>query len=300
MLAACGGHAHGGVDLDAGGRGDSGLPAGSLVQSGVSDAGTGTGTPIAECTKMDIVFVVDDSPSMEEEQANLATNFPAFMNVIEAYRTKSGRELDYRVAVTSTDTFDRRRAGTFARTRGAGAPASCNPGPKRPWLERSDGDVTSAFTCRASLGTDGDTIERPLEALTIALTSRLQDGTNVDHGNAFLRDDALLAFVVITDEDEGGTENSPLAPMSAYATAFDQLKKERARWAAAVIAGEKPCKSQGLGNAAEATNLKEFTDLVGKNAVFSSICQGDLTTGLQAALKTFDQACKEFPVGAIN
>ena len=48
------------------------------------------------CAKIDILFVVDDSGSMAQEQANLTTNFPQFISVIE----QSG--LDYRVAVTTT------------------------------------------------------------------------------------------------------------------------------------------------------------------------------------------------------
>ena len=51
---------------------------------------------------MDIVFVVDDSGSMAEEQSNLATNFPMFANLLAQYTTQSGEKLDYRVAITTT------------------------------------------------------------------------------------------------------------------------------------------------------------------------------------------------------
>ena len=49
-----------------------------------SSSGFGTsGGPVkedeTECTKMDLLFVVDDSGSMGEEQSNLAANFPAFI-----------------------------------------------------------------------------------------------------------------------------------------------------------------------------------------------------------------------------
>src|SRR5690349_15285879 len=42
-----------------------------------------------ECQKMDIVFIVDDSGSMAEEQSNLASNFPKFVQVLEGFKTKS-------------------------------------------------------------------------------------------------------------------------------------------------------------------------------------------------------------------
>nr|MBA2538813.1 VWA domain-containing protein [Deltaproteobacteria bacterium] len=54
------------------------------------------------CNKMDIVFVVDDSGSMSEEQSNLASNFPMFAELLSTYVTPEGEPIDYRVAVTTT------------------------------------------------------------------------------------------------------------------------------------------------------------------------------------------------------
>ena len=42
-----------------------------------------------QCNKMDIVFVVDDSGSMAEEQTNLATNFPMFAQLLSHYQTST-------------------------------------------------------------------------------------------------------------------------------------------------------------------------------------------------------------------
>ncbi len=44
---------------------------------------------------MDVLFVIDNSGSMGQEQTNLIANFPQFINVLD----NSG--LDYRVAVTT-------------------------------------------------------------------------------------------------------------------------------------------------------------------------------------------------------
>src|SRR5450432_184849 len=47
-----------------------------------SGSGMGSGSGVAgQCDKMDIVFVVDDSGSMSEEQSNLASNFPMFASI---------------------------------------------------------------------------------------------------------------------------------------------------------------------------------------------------------------------------
>lgn len=248
---------------------------------------------------MDIVFVVDNSQSMEQEQANLGKNFPEFIKVINEYKTANGELLDYRVAITSTD--DVTDLGKFRKSRGQGPDQSCDPGPNNnPWLVREDANIAENFACRAQLGTLGSNVERPLEAAKLAVTARITDGTNTKDGESFIREDALLAFVVITDEDEGGADNStpppaPLKDASYYAGDFDKVKAGlRGRWAAAAIAGDRGCVSD-LGQAADAVRLKKFITAVGKNGVFSSICEGDLTKGLKEALTTFTQACKEFP-----
>src|SRR5262245_57636987 len=54
-------------------------------------------TPDARrCEKIDVLFVIDNSGSMGQEQANLTANFPMFIQVLN----DSG--LDYRVGVTTT------------------------------------------------------------------------------------------------------------------------------------------------------------------------------------------------------
>lgn len=271
---------------------------GLLGSSGGTSGSSGDGgtDKVDECKKMDIVFVVDNSGSMAQEQQNLAANFPKFVKVINDYKTKSGEQLEYRVAVTTSDS--KKEAGKYIATRAPAAPNGCSPGPARPWLERTDGDVAGAFSCRAQVGTNGDNEERPLESMLLSVTTAA--GANSSAGAPFVREDALLAFVVITDEDEGGTENKPARPVTSYAAEFDKVKGDRARWASAVIAGPNKCSSAGLGSAAEATRLKGFITDVGKNGVFASICTGDLTDGLSQALAKFDQACREFPSGPVK
>ncbi len=244
---------------------------------GFADAATPDAAAEAnECRQMDIVFVVDNSGSMAQEQANLKTNFPKFVDVLNAYKTKSGASLDYRLAVTSTDT-DSGLKGAFATGGGL----------SRAWLERTDPGLANIFSTRASLGTSGSSIERGLEAIKLSGNHPTNAG--------FIRKDALYAFVIITDEDEGGVENNPRGTVDSYLSYLDVLKDQRARWAAAVIAGEKACNSAGFGSAAEAVRLKDFIAKAGKNGTFSSICEGDLTKGLSQALATFDAACRNFP-----
>jgi hypothetical protein len=75
---------------------------------------------------------------------------------------------------------------------------------------------------------------------------------------------------------------------------LDQLKGNRSRWAAGVIAGDGNC-SSSFGSASNGARLKDFVSAANgsgyNQAVFSSICDGDLTIGLQEALDLFQAAC---------
>ena len=256
--------------------------------------------PVAGCNKMDVLFVIDNSSSMTEEQANLSENFPRFIEVLEEFRDGA---VDYRVAVTTTglDLGDLPFGPPIEIPGENGAlvqQTTC--GMTQPWLERGDPGLLSCYACNATVGVSGSSNEMPLLAARLALTERIVDGTNL----GFLRDDALLAIVIVTDEDDhsidpdrGATELNADIPVSAFIADFDDLKGDPGRWAAAVIAGDKqPSCDSAFGTATNALKLRSFVDMVGENAVFSSICEGDLATGLSDAIQTFALACDAFPI----
>lgn len=71
-------------------------------------------------TLVDILFVVDNSPSMGEEQLNLARNLPAMLEGLEAADVRA----DYRIAFTTTDNGNPWCPGTTPE-RGAFVLSSC-------------------------------------------------------------------------------------------------------------------------------------------------------------------------------
>jgi hypothetical protein len=272
--------------------------------SGGDDGGTGgDSNPAAQCEKMDIVFVVDDSGSMSEEQTNLATNFPMFANVLSSFTVNNGKPLDFRVAVTTTgrtvDYFTEVTGGTPISTHEDGDNGAFRNtcGVTQRWLDRSDTMLSSHLACRANVGTTGPGIEMPLLMVKFALGDRVADATNA----GFLRSDALLAIVVITDENDFSisTDGFTMKTDGSVPTNFnppdlinflDTLKGDRSRWATAAIAADGDCTST-FGDAKDATRLKSFVAQAGPQGAFSSICVGDLTVGLNDALDTFAAAC---------
>ncbi|MGN6108577.1 MAG: hypothetical protein ACTHU0_25955 [Kofleriaceae bacterium] len=276
------------VDASHGGRDGDPLP-----------GGDGDGQ---RCEKMDILFVIDNSGSMQQEQANLIANFPQFITVLN----NSG--LDYRVAVTTTGrnySYQMQTPlGTLPQSISGGdngamlKPAACNMA--RRWIEKTDADPSGTFSCVANVGTGGPSDEMPLSAMRDAFEERIADGTNA----GFRRTDALLGIVFLTDEEDCSYEQSVtlgfpgvlcesmLEPVANYVQFLDAYTGHRSRWAAVAIAGMGPgtCSST-FGDADEATRLKAFVGQAGPNGTMSSICDGDLSVGLMQALTTFESAC---------
>jgi hypothetical protein len=284
------------VTGDGGGSTDGGTTFefdGNLPDSAVKD----------ECKKMDVVFVVDDSGSMGGAQVKLRANFPRMVDTLNAFKTKSGADLDYRLAVTSTDTdaanasrFPQRTRSFADGNRGGFVTTpftSCDPGGSgRAWLERTDANVANAFGCRAGLGTGGSGTEKPLDALVTSLSDRAAD-SNKD----FVREDALLAFFILTDEEDSST-----ATAQSVIQKLDLLKKVRGRWAGALISGQKSGSCSTTDHSAvQAPKLHQLVEgaadpATGKNnVIWRTICQDTYDTAVKDALDTFTVACLNLP-----
>ena len=130
---------------------------------------------------VDVLWVIDNSCSMSEEQAALTTNFPKFMNFF------AGSGLDYHVGVVSTDMVSFAERGKL----------QTDPSTGIRMIDDTVSDPVGVFGRIASLGTDGDADERGRDAAHAALVTRAQSDNA-----GFFRDDAFLSVIVISDEDD--------------------------------------------------------------------------------------------------
>lgn len=172
--------------------------------------------PVQINRNLDILFVIDNSGSMREEQASLTANFNRFINVLDNIE---GGLPNVHIGVVSTDIG----AGPYGIMGCTGngdngilqndpAAGACNtPGPERYINDIANADgvtrttnytgtLAETFSCIAELGTTGCGFEQPLESMRRAL-----NGSNAQN-NGFIRDDAFLAVIIISDEDDCSAE----------------------------------------------------------------------------------------------
>ncbi len=177
--------------------------------------------------KTDILFVVDDSGSMAQRQANLATNFQAFAGRLAVLPVKN----DFQIGITTTSVHRNvTQNPTPPNTYSTVFPASQNPctsvpnagqpypqgalvsvtGPADPTqrlqsttappriLAGSSATLGQDFTSNVFVGVCGSGKEQGLEAARLAVSEPLRSGANA----GFLRPGARLAVIVVSDDDD--------------------------------------------------------------------------------------------------
>ena len=171
-------------------------------------------TPLNFKNKLDVVFMIDNSISMREEQDNLIRNFPRFMTVLKD--ASEGSPLDVHIGVISSDLGSGQGSSVcknkgFSQNGGfqsaARPPGAACPTPRgsfivsNPQGNNFDGSIEDVFSCIARLGTDGCGFEHQLGSLRRALGGD-PDVPMPPENTGFLRPDARLGVVLITDEDD--------------------------------------------------------------------------------------------------
>jgi hypothetical protein len=189
----------------------------------------------AAITKVDVLVVVDNSGSIADERQAMID--AAGQSLFAQLTDDLGTLPDLHVAVVSTDIeagasvpgCETGSANGRFRTGNEGVTCPVqgsyiidSPDGNGGRTDNYDGNIADAFSCFATLGNSGCGFEQPLEAVRRAL-----DGTYPEHAG-FLRPEALLLLVVLTDEDDcsvynaefygdpNGAPNSLLGPRTSF------------------------------------------------------------------------------------
>ncbi len=202
-----------------------------------------------DAAAVDILFVIDDSGSMGDEQAALASNFAAF---ISAATSGAG---DWHLGVTTTDLY-----GQQGRLYG-------NPRVLTP----ATPDVAQTFAQNVSVGIRGSGWEQPFASMAAALSPDNLAGYNA----GFLRSNAALAVVIVTD----AVESSPNS-VASYLAVAHAAKQNRAELVSVSVVG--PFTPSGAGCSVEGLDNGRYAELVAlSGGAQADICTSNWATSLQ-------------------
>ncbi len=304
-----------GTDSASGPTSTAGEEGGPLFDLPPSDGADSTGLAMG-CRNVDFLFVIDNSVSMEDNQAALVGAFPGFMSAIQ---TTLDPESQFQILVTDTDAWGRcNTANPWSgsdnshdtcngyirntvfeecdRVRGAGVnhPAGqhasnmpCNFSSGKRFIDSTEPDLAAAFSCAATVGAAGHPSERPMESMVEAVSPGLNAVGGCNDG--FLREDALLVISFLSDdpnkEDEG-------VAMDWYQAVVNAKGGDPT---AVVVLGLTPA-WEGCRGEDEQPHWVEFIQLWGEQGLHGDICgtADEYVSFFESAVATIDEACDNF------
>ena len=258
-------------------------------------------------TKIDVLWVIDNSGSMASSQKNLTDNFTSFINEF------SSSGYDFHLGVTTTQAYlansiwtpffntnpsyyDGKAQGEIARLRDG-----VNGGQHSGFfvLDGNTLDLTGKFLINATQGINGNGDERSFESMQAALDSPLNAG--------FRRPGAFLAVIILTDEDDFSnpsvrhyeTYDKPLAPVQQYADYLKTLTNSTdalKHFSVSTIAVPDQACLTKINNGAQkiGTRVNQLADLTG--GIKGNIC-GDFGNELKLISKEIVKLSTQFYLG---
>lgn len=167
--------------------------------------------------KIDILWVVDNSGSMQSSQSALTANFSSFIN---KFKDKS---YDFHMAVQSSDAWlgkfnnqnDRRRFKDGVGSNHSGVFV----------MDKNTPNINNVFVTNATLGINGSGDERAF--------SSFLDTLDYSVNSDFRRNDAYLAIIIVSDEDdfsattstylENNYNHPSIIPVANYVTFLNSI-----------------------------------------------------------------------------
>jgi hypothetical protein len=260
-------------------------------------------------TKIDLLWVIDNSSSMTPLQNNLTSNFNSFMN------TFMSNGYDFHLAVTTTDAYKSGAAfmnnPTYSLFRDGATLAGGAPGHTTGIFDilPSTPNLLNVFMSNASQGINGSGDERAFSSFKATLNNA---------GNAgFLRANSFLAVIILSDEDDfsdpnraegswqlGGVAdhsytNPGLESVDSYVSYLDTLTGTSAlnrRYNVSAITVEDSSCLAAHAPAAPSTIIgQRYMDIVGKtNGVAGSICDASYATALNSIQQRIIELTTQF------
>jgi hypothetical protein len=250
---------------------------------------------IEGCKAVDFLFVIDNSGSMGLQQTQLLNSFPGFIQAIEdTLDTVDTLHL----GVVTSDAYSQNEAGCnvlgglVTKTQ----MATCTPFAEGNRFVTEADDIASEFNCIAQIGTFGSGLEMPVSALVESISPEMNAVDACNEG--FIRDDAVLVVVVITDDpphEPSWDDANPDWDTSGWHQALVDAKDGNEE--ALVVIGFVP-----FGDVScmvpsfmiESPNLINFVNSFNEQGILASVCEDDYGPIFDASIETIDQTCQNF------
>jgi len=302
------------------GPGDSGGE--DTIKLDVGGGGHATaGDPDAQqgCEKVDFLFVIDNSASMLGEQRALALSFPGFVESLE----ETLQANDYHVMVTATDAsttdgceemlcsgglpvFPPPCPGYTCGTEVSGCDSTLGAGrildsgfnacpgidEDQRYLTNLHPDFYETFACVAQLGGGGHDIEKQMGAMLGAVSPQLNGTGSCNDG--FLRDDAILVVVIITDEEAPGLNGGP---EDWYQGLVQAKGGDEDAIVMLTLSGPRDEAGQAADDCYDpflSPKIHAFTDMFGDYGLNGSVCAANYAPFFDQAVGLIDSSCDAF------
>ena len=268
--------------------------------SSEATAGTDGDSGLGACQKVDLLFVIDNSGSMEEEQAALVASFGGFVEGIQANLSEAE---SYHIGVVTTDAYSGNASGCgtlgalVTSTSGtASSNQNCEPFTSGGrYLDETEPDLATKFSCIAQVGTSGSGDEIQAQAGYHAVSPAMTMPGACNEG--FIREDALLVVVIISDENDqeiclpifgcmGGSEGDPPDWFDKFKLYKNNIQENIVLLA--LVGSE--------GNSCGADNCSRLIALSNWffNGSVGDICAPSYSGFFNEAISVIDNACDNF------
>ncbi|MFC1609410.1 choice-of-anchor D domain-containing protein [Myxococcota bacterium] len=229
--------------------------------------------------QVDMLLVVDDSGSMDEQADTLANSIPALLNHLEDWN------VSYHLGLTTTDVTDNENPfvpGKRGRLLGD------------PKIVTNDTpNAQQALRNNLGLADMGSGTECGLEASRLALTEPLVSTENA----GFLRQSARLLVIYMSDEEDKSPDGETISPVSTYVGTLLNVKNNDPNLlrAVAIVVLEGETCGPEVG-----TRYLELVDVVG--GMMTTLCVDDFSPAFtdlaQAITDPPDRFFLDSPVAA--
>lgn len=209
---------------------------------------------IQEASPVDVLWVIDNSGSMAQEQARVSAEISSFFSWFTTLN------LDYHMGVITTDVVNPIYSGRLF-----GTPA---------YFDGSTPNVEAELAEAIAVGTEDMGDESGLAAVELALSEPVVSMENA----GFMREGARLAIVFLSDEPEFSAQDS-----AHYIAFLQTLKPDPADILVSAIVGDQTtgCSSVCDEGPQDAQPGDKYLEVVSAfSGVFGSICTCDLSATL--------------------